>query len=213
MVENTGTLTCRDGLAYVVGSSAGPTQIIRSYTRYHCSAGSSTTSTQYSVAYSGTTRRRNRRYQKNERLERMETSGSDSDQQFVAEQDGERDQKTIRKRRSLHNPSLAHRRRDGSDRLLAVRQLLVSRSGNGRRDGGLTSAQRSSGTRRTQGPARRRRRSRGRLFSGRGRGKFVTWGPVFQSRERLASCRGIRKRRSQSLTPRPVRKERFRHHG
>lgn len=29
MVENSVTLTCRDGLAYVVGSSAGPTQIIR----------------------------------------------------------------------------------------------------------------------------------------------------------------------------------------
>ncbi|XP_066249656.1 uncharacterized protein [Euwallacea similis] len=213
MVEDTDTLTCRDGLAYVIGSSAGPTQTIRSNSRDHSPTQSgSITTTQYTVTGSWSAWWSHWWDQKNCKwMERMEKGRSNFDQQSMEEQNGKWNKKTIRKRRSLHYIGPPNRRRHGCHRLLVIRQLLVSGSGHWINDCGLTTVQRSSRWRATRS-TRRRRCGGGRIFR-RGRGKFVSWGPIFKSRERLASRRGIRKRCPESLTPCSLRKERWCNYG
>ncbi|XP_019760942.2 uncharacterized protein LOC109538243 [Dendroctonus ponderosae] len=207
MVDDTVTLTCRDGLAFIVGSSAGPAPIFRSYAWYHGATQSGTnTPTQYSIAHPQFVWWYHRRKQnRDKRFSRMEKSRSDPHQQFVAQQNGQRYQKAVRKCRNLHHLGTPDWSGYRCDWLLAFRQLLVSGPGNRRSSGGLTPATKPSKAWRVPQPPRPRRCGRG---YGRGGRKLLTWGPIFESRERLASRRGIRKRCPKPLTSRSVRKKR-----
>ncbi|XP_076261266.1 uncharacterized protein LOC143197064 [Rhynchophorus ferrugineus] len=212
MVENNVLLTCRDGLAYVVGSGAGPTKTFRSYTRNYGSTTGAVTS-EYSISSTGITWWRNwwnTAYTK--WLARMAKGRSNANQQLMEKQDGQWHTETTRKCRSLHHSGTINRRCNSRHRLLVIRQLLVSGSRNGSGNGGLTSAKRSSKPWRAARSSRRHRGSRGHVFRRR-RGKLVSWGPIFEPGERLATRRGIRKRCPKSLTSRLVRKEWCRGYG
>ncbi|KAH1015817.1 hypothetical protein HUJ04_007142 [Dendroctonus ponderosae] len=92
-----------------------------------------------------------------------------------------------RKCRNLHHLGTPDWSGYRCDWLLAFRQLLVSGPGNRRSSGGLTPATKPSKAWRVPQPPRPRRCGRG---YGRGGRKLLTWGPIFESRERLASRRG-----------------------
>ncbi|CAG9863948.1 unnamed protein product [Phyllotreta striolata] len=132
-------------------------------------------------------------------LEGMAKGRSDLDQQPLEEQNGQRHQEAIRKRRGVHNAGAAHRPRHRRHRLLAVRQLLVPGAGLPGLSDRMTQAQ--------AGPAT------GRDAPGR---RFVLVDvvagvapvariPAHQPREQLAPRRGIGQGPAGSLTSRHVR--------